>query len=283
MTETKLPAWMPPQATCHPGCQFLDLAVGLLWIGYAPFPLGPEKRPLAKWGEFHVARPGWRHVCNDWLPLWREAQGVGIVTGRPHGLVVVDADSDAAWQWMQEHLPAVRGVKSRRGGHLHFAHPPKGIIGIRTGEQRGVAVAPGIKLDVLGLAASATAPYSRHRTGITYSPLGDWTIPVSGLPVLPDVIAKLAADHPPITRPYAPPTRPRGEPADALRAYLRKVGGLPAEGSGSDTAVFQAAAWAKANRPDLSEAEFAAVICEFRPEFQAEWIARKWRSSRGAA
>ena len=89
-----LPSWMPPRATCHRGCPFLDLVVGLVGLGYAPVPLGPEKRPLVKWGSFHVTPPTWADLYNRFP--WAEAVGVGLITGRPHGLVVVDADDARA-------------------------------------------------------------------------------------------------------------------------------------------------------------------------------------------
>ena len=47
-----------------------NLATGLTWLGYAPVPLGADKRPLVKWGEFHVDRPTWRVLFNDWWPIW---------------------------------------------------------------------------------------------------------------------------------------------------------------------------------------------------------------------
>ena len=151
----------------------LDLAAGLAGLGYAPIPLGRKKRPLVKWRQFHVSPPGWRELWNDWWPdIWAKATGVGVVTGRPHGLVVVDADDDASWEWALANLPALRGVRSRRGGHLHFAHPPRGIIGNRSGK-RAVTPSPGIRLDVKGLAGIAVAPYSMH-------PSSPWLKPFRG-------------------------------------------------------------------------------------------------------
>jgi len=271
---------MPPKATCHPGCALLDVAAGLLGLGYAPVPLGPEKRPLVKWGEFEVTPPTWRVLFNDWWLAWQRAAGLAVICGRPHGLVVVDADDAAAWTWALANLPAVRGVKTRRGGHLHFAHPPRGIIGNRSGD-RAVMPAPGIRLDVKGLAGLATGPYSRHPSGAVYEPLGDWTCPVRDLPILPDVIARLAVDLPPRPAAPLPPRRPDSDPARALEQYLAKVGGIPEQGSGSDEAVFRAASWAKANVPELREHEFIAAVRRERPEFTEQWIASKWRSARG--
>lgn len=277
-----LPAWMPPGAACHPGCRWLDLAAGLLGLGYAPVPLGPEKRPLVKWAAFHVEAPGSRELFADWLPVWPEARGVAVVTGRPHGLVVVDADDAESWAWALEALPAVRGVKTRRGGHLHFRHPARRVVGNRSGE-RAVSPAPGVRLDVKGLGGLATGPYSIHPSGAVYEPLGDWTRPVEELPVLPDVVARQAIDIAP-ARPRPRPPRPEpatSDPERALSAYLAKAGGIPEEGAGSDDAVFRAAAWAKANVPELSEAAFVAGIRRERPEFTEQWVGAKWRSARG--
>jgi hypothetical protein len=277
-----LPYWMPPRSTCHPGCPWLDLAAGLVGLGYAPIPLGAEKRPLVKWGAYHVTPPTWRMLYNDWLPIWSDAHGIGLVTGRPHGLVVVDADDAESWAWALENLPAVRGVRTRRGGHLHFAHPPRGIIGNRSGN-RAVTPAPGVRLDVKGLAGMATGPYSAHPSGHVYEPLGDWTPPVSDLPVLPDVMVRQAEDRPPRPSPPPAPRRKDTDPEWALEAYLRKAGGIPEEGAGSDEAVFRVASWCKANVPDLTERAFVAAIRRERPGFGEAWIASKWRSARGRA
>ena len=201
------------------------------------------------------------------------------MTGRPHGLVVVDADDAESWSWALNNLPAVRAVRTRRGGHLHLAHPPRGIIGNRSGG-RAVTPVPGIRLDVKGLAGLATAPYSRHPSGVVYEPLGDWTRPVVDLPGLPEVIVREAEDRPPVSSP-PPRHMPSSDPTRALEAYLAKAGGIPAVGSGSDEAVFRAASWCKANLPDLTESTFVAAIHAEQPEFATTWILTKLRSARG--
>jgi hypothetical protein len=65
----------------------------------------------------------------------------------------------------------------------------------------------------------------------------------------------------------------------AVESYLRKVGGLPEAGCGSDAATFRAAAWAHHNAPDLREDEFVGAVLRERPEFDERWIASKWRSA----
>jgi hypothetical protein len=271
---------MPPRATCHRGCPWLDLATGLRELGYACLPIGPKRTPLVKWQRFHVDAPGWRELFNDWWPdPWAASAGVGLVTGRPHGLVVVDADDATSWAWALEHLPAARGVVTRRGGHLHFSHPRRGIIGNRSGE-RAVTPARGVRLDVKALAGLAPAPFSRHPSGIIYQPLGDWTRHVRDLPVLPDVIVHQAEDRPPAAPPPRPRYRQDSDPARALAAYLAKAGGIPPEGSGSDEAVFRAASWAKANT-DATEEMFIAAVRGEQPDFGEQWIRAKWRSAKG--
>jgi hypothetical protein len=257
------------------------IAADLVRLGYAPIPIGPDKIPLLKWGAFHLIAPT-RDELISWMPMWRRAVGVGVVTGRPHGLVVVDADDDDSWTWALATLPVVRGVKTRRGGHLHFRHPEIGIIGNKSGPQ-AVNPAPMIKLDVKGLGGLATAPHSRHPSGITYEPIGDWKMEVKKLPVLPEIIRYYAEERLP---PPPPPPRPRGghgDPGRALECYLRKRGGIPEQGAGSDEAVFRAAAWCGHNAPDLHEQDFVDAIRRERPEFDERWVMSKWRSARGGS
>lgn len=280
-----LPEWMPPKAKCHRGCLWLDLVVGLVGLGYAPFPVGEGKRPLVKWGAFHVAAPTWAVLYNEWRAVWQDAAGVGLIAGRPHGLVVVDADDEASWAWALENLPVVRGVKTRRGGHLHFAHPARGVVGNRSGE-KAVAPSPGVRLDVKGLAGYAVGPYSLHPSGHVYAPLFDWARPVVELPVLPEVIARVAEDKPPAPAQPLPQRRAPSDPEQAFVAYLAKLlretgVSVPPEGQHSDEAVFKAASWAKANAHGLSERAFIEAIRRERPEFSEVWVSTKWRSARG--
>jgi len=281
----RLPEWMSPRASCHRGCPWLDVAVGLTGLGYAVFPIGDGKRPLVKWGPFHVSAPTWGVLYNDWRNAWRDAAGVGLIAGRPHGLVIVDADDEASWTWALDNLPAVRGVKTRRGGHLHFAHPLRGIIGNRSGD-RAVTPTAGVRFDVKGLAGYGVGPCSRHPSGHVYEPLGDWMRSVAELPMLPDVIAYQAEDKPPTPAPLSPRCRLASDPERAMAGYLAKVRretgtAVPPEGQHSDDSVFHAASWAKANATGLSEQGFVAAIRAERPEFTEKWIAGKWRSATG--
>jgi hypothetical protein len=277
---SSLPIWMPPASSCHPGCRWLDLAVGYSWLGYATVPLGQDKKPSVKWAAFHARRPTWGELYG--FP-WADTRGLAFVTGAPHSLVIVDADDLETWVWLQGRFRVVRGVKTRRGGHAHFRHPKHGIVANRSGD-RAIVLRGVMKLDVKGLGGMATGPYSIHPSGHVYEPIGDWTFPVQQLPLLPDEIADAATELPlprstPLPLPF--PDRP-SDPERSLENYLHKAGGIPPEGSGSDEAVFRAAAWAKANAPGLAERSFVDAIRREQPKFDPRWIRAKWKSAKGS-
>jgi Bifunctional DNA primase/polymerase, N-terminal len=78
---------------------------------------------------------GFKDASNDparVTELWRRSPGglVGIATGEPSGISVLDVDVQhdeaRAWWWRHEHLlPTTRAYRTRRGGlHLYFKHTP---------------------------------------------------------------------------------------------------------------------------------------------------------------
>jgi hypothetical protein len=257
-----------------------DLALGLHGLGYAPLPLGADKRPLRKWASWRFAKPTAAEVGALFGPT--AAAGVAAICGRPHDLVVLDFDDEVSFTWGLANLPAVRGVKSRRGGHLHFRHPVADRVVVMTHCGKGaLELAPGVKVDVKALASYVVMPYSKHPSGFVYQGLGDWTRPVSELPVLPDSIARLALWKPKPAPPLPRPPAAGGDSEKALSRYFRKVGNVPPEGSGSDDFVFGLARWVKRNIPSMLEAEFVTVVRGQRPDFTEAWVVSKWRSATG--
>jgi hypothetical protein len=96
-------------------------------MGYACFPCRQDKRPTTPNGFKDAATD--RDAIED---LWSRYPGVlvGVATGEPSGVSVVDIDAkhDAARQWWAEHrdrlLPA-RVHRTRSGGlHILYRHPP---------------------------------------------------------------------------------------------------------------------------------------------------------------
>lgn len=255
-----------------------ELAHQLWELGYSPIPVR-NKLPLARWRYFRLRRPELEELRA--MP-WHRASGALLMTGKPHGLVVVDADTTEAATWCREHLPTTRWTRTRRGVHAHFRHPAAGLVATLCEKGGGVKLAPGIRADVKGFIAGAVAPGSRHLSGFVYQAEGDWTSLVSELPELPAWIAELAQERPrPVVhRPI--PNRQRGDSPEAhFAAYLRKCGGIPPEGKGSDNATFRAAAYAKANIPELAERQFIAMVLREQPDFDEWWILEKWNSAKG--
>lgn len=254
------------------------LAVRLWELGYCPIPLR-DKLPLVKWGPYQLHRPDLEALRA--MP-WYRATGAALLTGKPHRLVVVDADSEASALWCREHLPATRWTRTRRGVHAHFRHGASGLVVTKHGDD-GFELAPGVPVDLLGFPGPyAVAPGSRHPSGFVYQAEGDWDSPVSELPELPAWIAELAQERPrPVVHRPIPSPRRGDSPEAHFSAYLRKAGGIPPEGSGSDVATFRAAVYARERIPELSEGAFVAAVLRERPAFDERWIATKWQAARG--
>lgn len=120
----------------------------------------------------HPTRGSWEaHGLTDWPAieqLWTQAPGmnVGIVTGRPSGIWVLDIDPDnggdaglAMLEAANGPLPQTYEVKTGSGGrHLYFAMP----VGLELGNGRG-SLPTGI--DVRGTGGQVVAPPSRSGIG----------------------------------------------------------------------------------------------------------------------
>ena len=91
-------------------------------LGWPVIPLLPgDVRPPFPWREFVERPPGER----EWK-LWREIfpippYGIGLLTGRPSGIVVIDIDDPQVAEWFQTEIPfETLLVKTRRGFHFYF-------------------------------------------------------------------------------------------------------------------------------------------------------------------
>lgn len=92
--------------------------------GYPVLPIGPDKRPLCKWGEW-LTRP---QTEAEVLALpWDRAHGLAIVTWPGGPLIVLDIDGPHgwdAWRTTRIPLPQTATVRTRSGGtHLVFSAP----------------------------------------------------------------------------------------------------------------------------------------------------------------
>lgn len=87
-------------------------------------PLDPEKkRPARKWKRAIDGNP---FNDNELRLMWGPSYNPGIACGRfsAGGIVVVDADNQAAIDWVEANLPVTRmQTLTRHGRHYYYRHP----------------------------------------------------------------------------------------------------------------------------------------------------------------
>lgn len=130
-------------------------------FNFSVIPIRPDKKPYIQWTEYQK-----RHATKDeikqWFAKWPKAM-IGIVTGEKSGVLVVDCDSEAAYQKIQELLPdsfITCIAKTPRGYHLYLIYPRGQSIGNATG------IMPGV--DVRGEGGYIIAPPSVNAEGKAY-------------------------------------------------------------------------------------------------------------------
>jgi putative DNA primase/helicase len=142
-------------------------AVDLAKAGYLVFPISPDtKQPSVK-GGFYAGSSDISKIA-EWITEGREGHDIGITTGLPSLIVVIDADTDEACRDMFEKLGPPQAT-TRRGGHWYFRHPQDGKVTSRK-------FAPG--LDCKADAAYVIVPPSRNRS---------WTRGIPNLDTLPEL------------------------------------------------------------------------------------------------
>lgn len=162
--------------------------------GYSLIPIKSEtKRPALK---------TWKTYQNETMPkkqLLRHLDedptlGIGIVTGKLSGIVVVDLDSKEAQEFAEENgFPKTPTVKTARGYHLYYAHPGSG----RVGNFQKRDDLPGI--DLRGDGGYIVAPPSIHETGVKYKWVKGKSLDDLQLAQLPEILlAKGKIDKAPL-------------------------------------------------------------------------------------
>lgn len=150
----------------------LALARAYMANGLTPIPLEfRDKKPSIKWAEFQNRKP-----TDEELVKWfKKPCNIGIITGVPSGIVVIDLDGPAGIAEAEKlGLSSTVAVKTGKGKHLYYRHPG-GIV------QNNVRIAPGI--DVRGDGGYVVAPTSVHASGahyeweVTHGEMGIYTPP----------------------------------------------------------------------------------------------------------
>jgi len=150
--------------TSFPSTQdLLDAALQYAGRGWRVFPLRPNaKTPLIKGG--YKAATVAPSVIERWWHKWPMAN-IGIATGAPSGLVVLDIDGEAGLATLKrlviDHWPLLKTgtVKTSRGWHLYFNLDIK---------DHALKCSSGDGLDVRANGGYVVAPPSVHESGFVY-------------------------------------------------------------------------------------------------------------------
>src|ERR1700733_10687265 len=124
------------------------------------FPVGADKLPLVPWKQFQT-KPPTESETQEWSRRFPNA-GAAIPTGKVTGVLVVDADSPDAIEWLEVRgVPETPIVRSPRGLHYYLKYPQ----GLQVGNSAG-QLAQGV--DVRGTGGMIIAAGSRRHDGFTY-------------------------------------------------------------------------------------------------------------------
>ena len=131
-------------------------------VGLRVFPVLPrDKRPALAWTKYAERSPS-----HEELRQWDASDfNVGIISGDPSGIIVLDVDSDEAQQVVDGlGLPRTPVTTTGRGKHYYFKSPDS--------ELRNSVHVAGLKLDVRGNGGYVVGAGSRHENGAIY----EWLI-----------------------------------------------------------------------------------------------------------
>ncbi len=100
-----------------------------LWYqenGFSVIPVKPTKKPFIKWEKYQTERAEPDQI-RAWWKRWSDAN-IGIVTGHISGLDVLDVDTKAGYDALNEFLPDSLLTPTCRtpggGWHFYFSHKP---------------------------------------------------------------------------------------------------------------------------------------------------------------
>jgi len=167
----------------------MDIALRYLRSGLSVIPVAGKayaqdsddsaKRPLIKWTPYQHRRPTEKEIRYWWSRL--PQAGVGIVTGKVSGIVVVDFDSEEAIRFAREKgLLDTVVVKTGRGLHAYYRYPENQQVG------NSVNIM-GMKIDIRGDNGYVIAPPTVHPNGQRYQFLQGRAIGETPLRELPEI------------------------------------------------------------------------------------------------
>ena len=213
--------------------------------GWSVIPL-VGKLPAIRWKDFQSRLPTSTEIESWFADYARPPSGLGVVTGKLSGLVVVDCDSQEDALFWQEHFPSSPVVVSTGGGGVHFYYAMPDRVEVRN--RAGVL---GRKIDLRGEGGYATAPPSLHPSGNHYA----WQAYDASARLPSFDAAWLVDESTPVRLPSSEQT---GKVRNAV-AYIRRIHAKA--GDGGHNATFRAAC--KLRDAGLSEDEALAVLSDW--------------------
>lgn len=135
----------------------IEAATKYLSAGFSVVPVDREKRPKGRWKEFQSRRM----AVSEIEQFFKDADGVGIVTGQISGLVVLDVESGEDVTDLNI-PPTVTAISGGGGLHFYFRFSPDAEIRNSGGFMNR-------KIDVRGEGGYAVAPPSLHPSGERYA------------------------------------------------------------------------------------------------------------------
>lgn len=137
------------------------------------------KFPLISWRQYQNIQPS-EDMRARWHKQWPEAN-YALITGTKGGVVVVDADTANAVEWICANLPITPwNVKTAKGRHFYYRVDGSRHPAIRNSAGKN-------KIDIRGAGGYVVIPSSIHSSGVVY----EWNDPdclhsvhISELPIL---------------------------------------------------------------------------------------------------
>jgi hypothetical protein len=251
----------------------LARALLALKLSVIPVPRPDEqhdgKKPVIGWKEYQHRLPTDDEICR-WFD---RDSNIAVICGAISDVVVVDADSPDALQWIRRRLPYTPWqTKTARGFHLWYRHP-----GVRVSNRAHLQTTDGrLAIDIRADGGYVLTSGSVHASGVVYEQAGDWSVPRERLPRFwPGWLERpqrtSSASSP---SPRAP--RAIGDMAIRANRYLAAIA-PPEIGQGSDAAVLYAAC-RLVRGFGLAPSDAEMLLWEWaggRPGWTREWIAEK--------
>lgn len=164
-------------------------AIELAALGFAVFPIwgitdgvchcrqpdcaSPGKHPPVKWRD--AATTDAAEIARLFR-RWPQASSIGVATGKPSGVVVIDLDGQQGIrQWDRlcagrgGHPTTIESVTGGGGRHLYFKRPEGDDIRNGVGARKGLdRIGLGVGIDVRSDGGYVLAPPSDHKSGAQY-------------------------------------------------------------------------------------------------------------------